>query len=165
MERTGGKGEHFRATESELTVCQALYAHTVSNPLHLSDEELQAQSPCSFSFVLAHSLSNVTNVLMYDAKENVKGSCGSWWEGETEERLGCPGLRRMSRGWGSRGKRVFKGRVLLHEAGAEGLTGLLGSSCSPRSPSCPQGGHTASSLCLKLSPSSFLKTEVLWMVT
>ena len=92
-------------------------------------------------------------------------TCGSWWEGETEERLGCPGLRRMSRGWGSRGKRVFKGRVLLHEAGAEGLTGLLGSSCSPRSPSCPQGGHTASSLCLKLSPSSFLKTEVLWMVT
>lgn len=27
MERTGRKGEHFRATGSELTMCQALYAH------------------------------------------------------------------------------------------------------------------------------------------
>lgn len=67
--------------------------------------------------------------------------------------------------WGSRGKRFFKGRVLLHEAGTEGLMRLLGLSCSRRFPSCPQGGHTAASLCLKLSPSSFLKTEVLWVVT
>lgn len=67
------------------------------------------------------------------------------------------GSEGRSGGWGSRGKRFFTGRV-LDEAGTEGLTGVL-VHLVLLAPLLARGGHTASSLCLKLSPSSFLKTE------
>ena len=125
-------------------VCVCPHAQRWLRPTEVSQEV----------FVLVTGASRRESSAVYRWEDGGGSSVWKWGASVVSKVLG-----------GSRGKRVFKGRVLLHEAGAEGLTGLLGSSCSPRSPSCPQGGHTASSLCLKLSPSSFLKTEVLWMVT